>query len=468
MHSHERPLRFQQQWLAEIGYDPANDRFQEVCRDDMSFLFRWIYSDTGTFTLATSGQHSSTSIDDISRLLESSCSELSTTIPAPIDFSGRNTPFRSTATLKCTNVDLTQKNLDALPVALFSYADQFRELNFSRNLMFDFPRDFALLCTHLHTLTLSNIQLFRVPTSIGAVLTIATLNLSHNFISTLADSGLHRLSKLKSLDLRNNRLTGIESFPMEVMAAWRHLEHLDLSCNWIKGEIPKSICLIGWYDGPCDSIPRFTDDATISVNDCLKSLDLSYNLITSIPLSFGSTLPKLQSFLIVANKIREIPDCVLNSLTDLETLDVRNNRITGSLGLAGSPRAQANNEDKTLFSRKLKFLTLDQNQITGVEISRSLPFLECVTSNRNPSLIQLRLDQMLPQLTHLVITQSKLPALPDDIFGFTPRLRVLILNHNRLTSLPASLVLLQYLERIECAHNSLQYLHKEIGNLVGF
>jgi hypothetical protein len=36
----DRPLRLQQQLLYEVGYDPEHDRFQDILREDNSYLYR--------------------------------------------------------------------------------------------------------------------------------------------------------------------------------------------------------------------------------------------------------------------------------------------------------------------------------------------------------------------------------------------------------------------------------------------
>jgi hypothetical protein len=46
---HEKPLKMQQQWLWEIGFDPSQDKLLDILREDNSYFFRWIYSDVSEF-----------------------------------------------------------------------------------------------------------------------------------------------------------------------------------------------------------------------------------------------------------------------------------------------------------------------------------------------------------------------------------------------------------------------------------
>jgi len=78
-----------------------------------------------------------------------------------------------------------------------------------------------------------------LPTDIGAVTVLTTLNLPGQNLTGRVPGGIMYLKCLKAIDLSQNRLTG--PIPDESFKWTRNLESLDLTYNLLSGSIPKSL-----------------------------------------------------------------------------------------------------------------------------------------------------------------------------------------------------------------------------------
>lgn len=429
--NNERPLRLQQQWLWEVGYDPENDRFQDILREDNSFLYRWIYSEYGKFSQTYNNFLESFKKDEVSFFSEEIKTGSDRRIAELVKMTVRDK-------LSSSHIHLNGCNLEAIPVVMFKNAKNIHSLDLSRNFALELPIDFAQLCLSLTSLKLSHVQMQRIPLSIVSILGLEVLDLSHNLITTLKDSQLNALTKLKDLNLSNNRLIGKNAVPIEITSSWRVLEKLNLSCNWLKGELPRAILMIG------------TDE------NRLLELDLSYNYLSSIPSDFSFKLRSLKKLWLVANNLSKVPENVLQGSENIEIFDIRGNHIRGSIAFGSSQGTKTRNMTKLL---------VDNNQISDIKLMDSAPDLVSIISHRNPGLLQIFFGNVLTNLTTLVASFSKLAFLQDEIFQYTPSLKVLILNFNQITSLPLSITLLKQLTRFEIAHNSLNKLPNGIKEL---
>ncbi|WMV07083.1 hypothetical protein MTR67_000468 [Solanum verrucosum] len=75
-----------------------------------------------------------------------------------------------------------------------------------------------------------------IPSIIGDLIGLRTLNLSHNHLEGIIPASLHQLSVLESLDLSSNKISG--EIPQQ-LASLKSLEVLNLSHNHLVGCIPK-------------------------------------------------------------------------------------------------------------------------------------------------------------------------------------------------------------------------------------
>ncbi|XP_078149168.1 receptor-like protein 7 [Carex rostrata] len=182
-------------------------------------------------------------------------------------------------------------------------------------------------------LNLSNNQIDGViPNWLHSQTGIVFLDLSHNFLTKIeGDADLTSLSGLKFLDIHSNRISGpvpllpqgivyvdfssnhFFSLPTYFVSSYRYLS---VSNNGLKGEIPLSICN--------QTSPEFYGSSIPQV------LDLSYNNLSG-----------------------RMPPCLLEDAEFREVLNLRGNKLSGSLPLNISQRC------------KLRTIDLSENKING-------------------------------------------------------------------------------------------------------
>nr|XP_027084979.1 receptor protein-tyrosine kinase CEPR1-like isoform X2 [Coffea arabica] len=186
--------------------------------------------------------------------------------------------------------------------------------------------------------------------------TVTYISLGSKNISTTLPRIICDLPNLQGIDLSDNSIPG--NFP-DFLCSCKKLNRLDLSWNNFLGPIPDDIqCLSGlryldlghnnFYSipkgiGQLQELTSLTIDGnsirTIPVLEIgnlsnLEELSLSVNeglAPDEIPLEFAG-LKKLKSLSMSAtNLIGEIPQFIVVNLTNLETLDLSNNRLAGSI-----------------------------------------------------------------------------------------------------------------------------------------
>jgi len=145
-----------------------------------------------------------------------------------------------------------------------------------------------------------------IPSSIGNLSSLRTLNFSINQITGSIPPEIGNLSNLECLFLASNQITG--SIPPEI-GNLSNLEHLYLTDNQITGSIPPEI-------GNLDSLER---------------LLLNINQLTgSIPPEIGD-LSNLEHLFLSINQIKgSVPTEIVN-LSNLLVLYLENNQLTGTI-----------------------------------------------------------------------------------------------------------------------------------------
>jgi len=110
--------------------------------------------------------------------------------------------------------------------------------------------------------------------------------------------------------------------------------------------------------------------------------------------------------------------------------------------------------------KNLKVLRMDRNQLTNADAVCLVPCLEVL------SLCQNRLTgfaiglppQSTSPLIELHLSQNNLTSISSEIFKVTPKLKVLVLDNNKLMTLPDTLCSCSQLESISAADNVLTRL----------
>ncbi|KAF3220706.1 cysteinyl-tRNA synthetase [Orbilia oligospora] len=322
---------------------------------------------------------------------------------------------------KYNHVDLSGRNLLTIPIAFYHKANEISSLNLSRNLSLQVPQDFIQACTNLKEVKFRNNEAWDLPSSFAHISRLTYMDISNNRLKNLGNARLHRHESLVALKMANNR---IQELPEE-FSKFHNLRGLNVASNYL------------------NAIPPL-----VSKLVTLVELDLSFN------------------------KIKEIPE-EISSLKALERLILSHNQIAGDLpaGLAGL--------------RALKELDIRHNNLISVDVLGELDRLETLYSGHNEisaftcgferirtlhlnssKVTAFTIKSITPTLTYLNLSDNKMTALADNFCDMLPNLEKLVLDKNKINSLPPQIGKLKKLIQLSCASNHLTTLPTEIGQLI--
>ncbi|XP_078603434.1 uncharacterized protein LOC144877395 [Branchiostoma floridae x Branchiostoma japonicum] len=215
----------------------------------------------------------------------------------------------------------------------------------------------------------------RVPRNLPR--TITSLKLSHNSITNLRRNGFSLYSKLKELNLSNNKISKVHKMALTLS----YLQKLHLSNNKITYIQPGTFsCLPRLQDlylngNKITNIDPGTFSCLPGIFSCLsnlRSLNLSNNKITKIPLGTFRNLTTLSCLSLNFNNLTTVLPGTFTNLKYLRSLSLHNNQIT---------------DIKTgTFSDlpRLRFYELSSNQICDIQPG---------AFSRLPTFIDIRLEQ---------------------------------------------------------------------------
>jgi Leucine-rich repeat (LRR) protein len=229
---------------------------------------------------------------------------------------------------------------------------------------------------------------------------LTELVLSGNDISFFPEGVFDDLTRLETLDLRQNKA----QLPADIFAKLTHLKRLDLSSNDIKG----------------------FDQGVFGSLSNLRSLDISNNLLKSLPKGLFEGLEVLEILCLDDNPIGVIDPQVFFPLLRLRNLHLR------EVSIVELPIG--------LFAKNLK-----------LEIV-------VIVSNANVRMKKLP-DNFFNNMASLkmVELQCGLEALPDGLFHGSSNVEELYLKGNYLTNLPATLLRGQNkLKKLDLSENRLE------------
>ena len=287
--------------------------------------------------------------------------------------------------------------------------------------------------TNLRTLNLSDNRLTgNIPSTLGNLSNLQHLELGVNSLTGNIPSTLGNLVKLRDLGLGYNQLTG--SIP-STLGNLSNLDTLDLGNNQLIGSIPSTLGNLGK----------------------LQDLGLGYNQLSgSIPSTLGN-MSKLQDLGLVYNQLSGSIPSTLSNLTNLQTLGLANNQLSGSI-----PSTLSNLSN-------LQDLSFDNNQLIG-----SIPSTLSNLSNlQTLGLANNQLSGSIPyigNLTNLItldLSQNQLTgSIPSELRNLS-NLQALGLASNQLSgSIPSSLGNLSNLLYLDLNQNQLTgNIPSELGNL---
>ncbi|XP_071488184.1 protein flightless-1 homolog [Diadema antillarum] len=241
-------------------------------------------------------------------------------------------------------LNLSFNNIKEIPSSLFMNLTDLIYINFSDNKLEIIPPQLRRLTniqtlilnnnpllhaqlrqltsmTQLQTLHLRNTQrtLSNIPPQLDALVNLADVDLSYNDLTSVPDA-FYTLSSLKRLNLSNNAVT-----ELSVLDSWTRLETLNVARNKLTA-LPPSLCklislkrlIISGNTINFDGLPT-----GISKLVCLEQFIAADNHLESVPEGL-CRCPKIKKLILVKNRLVTLPEAI-HFITDLETLDVRDN-----------------------------------------------------------------------------------------------------------------------------------------------
>ncbi|KAB1211876.1 hypothetical protein CJ030_MR5G000942 [Morella rubra] len=235
-------------------------------------------------------------------------------------------------------------------------------------------------------------------TTIGKLTKLQSLNLSNNNITGLP-SDLWSLGSLNSLNLSSNRISG--SLPNNI-GNFGFLEILDLSSNNFSGEIPSAISsLVSLRVLKLDR-NGFEQSIPSGILNCqsLVTIDVSSNRLNgSLPDGFGAALPRLKTLNLAGNEING-RDSDFSKMKSISSLNISGNLFQGSV--------------MGVFQEQLEVLDLSRNQFQG-----------------HISQVQFNASYSWSRLVHLDLSENQLSGEILRNFGQAHNLKHLSLACNR-------------------------------------
>ncbi|XP_026319097.1 toll-like receptor Tollo isoform X2 [Hyposmocoma kahamanoa] len=269
------------------------------------------------------------------------------------------------------------------------------------------------------------------------------------------------VQSLERLDLsENNMLT----FPEGALCTLRNLEHLNMTGNRMRD--------ISHFQ--FSSAHRHP---TEKCGDNLLVLDLSRNVIDTLPPSLLSGLKRLQKLYLQGNGLNSVADRALEGLISLTTIRFSDNQLTSLPPELFSDTKELkeiylNNNTITvlapgLFSDLVQLLVLDlsHNELTSDWINTStfsglkrLVFLDF--SHNRVSKMEIALFRDLHNLQILKVQDNYIEHIPENVFSSLANLHTLILSNNRLINIESyAFTGLQVLSVLSIDSNRITKIH---------
>lgn len=306
-------------------------------------------------------------------------------------------------------------------------------------------------------------------TTIGKLVKLQSLDLSNNKITGLP-SDFWSLGSLKSLNLSFNHLSG--DLPSNV-GNFGQLEILDLSSNQFSGRIPEAISSLESLHVLKLDRNGFEFSMPLGILQCssLVSLDLSGNKFNgSLHDGFGAAFPKLKYLNIAGNGFTG-KESDFSGLTSITYLNISGNHFKGSVvGLFEGPLevldlsrnqfqghiSQVNSSSSFDLSR-LFYVDLSENQLSGEffnDLNEAQNLRHLNLAHNRFSKEQFLHIGMLSGLEYLNLSASNLIGeMPGDI-SMLSNLKTLDLSRNHLSG-HIPLLSIQKLQVLDLSYNNL-------------
>ncbi|KAH3899034.1 adenylate cyclase SCDLUD_004456 [Saccharomycodes ludwigii] len=391
-----------------------------------------------------------------------------------------------------TILNLQSNKLDRLPAG-FAQLQHLQLLDLSSN-RFTFYPEVINKCLNLLQIDLSYNKIQTIPKSINNLKKVAKMNISNNYLKVIDDfSGM---DNLRTLNARYNKITAIKCNSPSLQNLYLtgnrisqfidflpNLRTLELQKNPLTvlrchvDDIPLNLTTLCLNKANLSSVPSLIWQRFKS----LKKLELNENNLTYLPDEL-STLSKLLYLSANRNKLENIPES-LTRLKNLKSLDLHSNNISELCkGFPNLELTTLNLSSNMLHSWQSNLTGLINDFVTNGGVSRSplaksLMFLSLADNRLNNSAwswlnifcnlksLNLSYNQLselntstLCNLTELYLSGNMLTTLSSDTISNALRnLKVLMVNNNKLLTLPAEISKLQQLSVFDVGDNQLKY-----------
>ncbi|CAH2084648.1 unnamed protein product [Euphydryas editha] len=329
------------------------------------------------------------------------------------------------------------------------------------------------------------------PESFRQLIELRELTIEYCKIGNLSDSAFTGLRELRNLTIRTHN-TDWSTMSLEItptaFATVQNLERLDLSENNMLAFPEGALCSLRNLEYLNMTGNRMRDVShfqfstahrhpTEKCGDNILILDLSRNLIDTIPPGLLSGLRRLQKLYLQGNGLNSVADRALEGLISLTTIRFSDNQLTSLPPELFSDTKELkeiylNNNTITvlapgLFSDLLQLLVLDlsYNELTSDWINTStfsglkrLVFLDF--SHNRVSKMEIALFRDLHNLQILKMQDNFIEHIPENVFSSLINLHTLILSNNRLTSIESFAFMgLQVLSILSIDSNRISKIH---------
>jgi len=391
---------------------------------------------------------------------------------------------------------LNNNVLSSLPES-FGNLKSLQVLYLRDNNLISLPKSFKNLRS-LEVLGLMNNKLRAIPKDLLSLPLLKFLGVSGNPIDYSTDDTIKKLIKtgVEILEISGKMLiTKKEAAVIEELEQLTgKLLPLMMDIDWITYGVnveDEHVVGLSLCDSKLETLPESISNLTH-----LKELDISNNMITSLPNTF-SELDKLQKLNYNLNRLEAVNPQLFN-LKSLIELDLSNNwlKFFPALERQNNSLQKLNLESNYLMTlpesfdklknlRELdisgnKMLVLPESfgnlrnlQILNMSHNRLVDLPESFGNLKSLKIIRLISNQFriipnflsnLEALNVLALSENYIKSLPESI-GKLKSLQQLSLHRNQLTILPNSVCELEALESLDLSNNFLQSLPESFGNL---
>lgn len=305
------------------------------------------------------------------------------------------------------------------------------------------------------------------PGSFRQLIELRELTIEYCKIGNLSDSAFTGLRDLRNLTIRTHNTDwstmSLEITPSAFSRDVQNLERLDLSENNMLVFPDGALCTLRNLEYLNMTGNRMRDIShfqfstahrhpTEKCGDNLFVLDLSRNVIDTLPPNLLSGLRRLQKFYIQGNGLNSVADRSLEGLISLTTIRFSDNKLTSLPPELFSDTKELkeiylNNNTITvlapgLFSDLFQLLVLDlsYNELTSDWINTStfsglkrLVYLDF--SHNRVSKLEIALFRDLYNLQILKMQDNWIEHIPENVFSSLSNLHTLTLSNNRLANI---------------------------------